>query len=377
MSESTFAAVGFDRLLRLAVLVALLAACLQILAPFFGALVWGAIIAVTLWPVFARITAWLGGRRGWAATIVALLLFVLLVLPLTLAGASLARGVEWLLAQNFDLSHLGEAELPGWVGSIPMIGSSLVAWWAKASQNFGALATQMLPYFKDGTVWLLTRGIVAGVALFQILVAIFLAAYLLSQHEDTARLARGFAQKLEAERGLHLLDLAARTVRSVSLGVIGSAFAQAVLAAVGFVVCGVPGVGALSFLTFLVAVIQLPTLLVWAPAAIWLYWSGETGWSIALGLWGLLVINTVDNVLRPMLISQGAKLPLILIFTGVIGGLLAWGFLGLFIGPTILAVCYTLFTSWLEEKAEVAAVESSAAVPDEAGAAPGPVPPAS
>ena len=372
MSDSLLNPAHFDRLLRLAVIVALLLACFQVLAPFLGAIVWGAIIAVTLFPLFVRVTGWLRGRRGWAAALVALVLFGVVVVPLVLVGTSVASGVQWGIEHKFDLETLGGTRMPDWIAGIPVVGPRLDAWWLSVSPNLSELVNQTLPYVKDATIWLLKRGTIAGAALLQLLIAIFVAAYLLARHEGTSGALRGFAQRVGNDRGPELLDLAARTVRSVSLGVIGSAFAQALLSAVGFAVSGVPGVGALGFLTFLVAVIQLPTLLVWVPAAIWLYYSGETGWAVALGLWGLLVINMIDNVLRPLLISQGAKLPLILIFIGVIGGLIAWGFLGLFIGPTILAVCYTLFGTWLEENGEggkLPAAEAPATPPDETPAA--------
>ena len=340
---------NFDRLLRLVVIVALLFACFQILAPFLGAIVWGAIIAVTLFPVSERVAGWLRGRRGWAASLMALLLFGFIVVPLVMIGTSIAGGVQWAIDHQFDMETLSNTRLPEWLAGLPWVGPRLDAWWTKVSPNLSELAKQMLPFIKDAAIWLLKRGTIAGAALLQLLIAIVVAAILLARPEGGTNALRGFARRVGDDRGREMLDLAARTVRSVSLGVIGSAFAQALLTVIGFAVCGVPGVGALGFLTFLVAVIQLPTLIVWVPAAIWLYYTGETGWAIALGLWGLLVINMIDNVLRPLLISQGAKLPLILIFIGVIGGLLAWGFLGLFIGPTILAVCYTLFGTWLEE----------------------------
>jgi predicted PurR-regulated permease PerM len=372
MSDPVIFSGNFDRLLRLAVIVALLLACFQVLAPFLGAIVGGAIIAVTLLPVSVRLAGWLRGRRGWAATLIALLLFGFIVVPLVMIGTSVAGGVQWAIDHQFDMETLSNARLPSWLAGLPWIGPRLDAWWTRVSPNLSELARQLLPYIKDAAIWLLKRGTIAGAALLQLLIAIVVAAVLLARPEGGANALRGFARRVGDERGPELLDLATRTVRSVSLGVIGSAFAQAVLTAIGLGVCGVPGVGALSFLTFLVAVIQLPTLIVWVPAAIWLYYTGETGWAIALGLWGLLVINMIDNVLRPLLISQGAKLPLLLIFIGVIGGLLAWGFIGLFIGPTILAVCYTLFGTWLEENG----ADDKPAEPEPALQAPDAAPPA-
>jgi predicted PurR-regulated permease PerM len=137
------------------------------------------------------------------------------------------------------------------------------------------------------------------------------------------------------------------TVRSVSIGLVGTASVQAMIAALGFFIAGMPGVAVLGFATFMLALVQLPTLLIWLPAAIWLYYTGEVGHAIFLGAWGLLLVNSVDNLLRPWLISRGAKLPFALILMGVLGGLLAWGIIGLFIGPTLLAVAYSLVRSWI------------------------------
>ena len=359
---------AFDRLLRLAVVVALIAACLRILAPFLGALIWGVIIAVTLWPSFLWLEARVGRRNWLATTLTALVLFAGLIVPLWLVGASVAEGVAWLLEHNLDLQQIEAYTLPEWVAGVPLVGERLVAWWTDVSPRLSEVFGQVLPYLKDSALFLLKQGTAAGAALVQMLLAIVVGTILLARHAGAGDIAQRFAAKLDPERGHGLLVVAARTVRSVSFGVIGSAFAQAVLTAIGLAVAGVPAVGALSFLTFLVAVIQLPTLLVWAPAAFWLYSTGETGWALVLGIYGLAIINTVDNVLRPLIISQGARLPLLLIFLGVIGGLLAWGFMGLFIGPTLLAMTYTLFVSWLEgSEAPVTDPAPPAAAPPAAG----------
>ena len=350
------------------VVIALIAACLRILAPFLGALIWGAIIAVTLWPSFIWLETRLGQRTWLATSLTALVLVGSMVLPLALIGASLAEGVTWLIEHNVDVKELAARPLPAWVGGIPLVGERLVAWWSGASSQVSELFAQVVPYLKDSLLFLLRQGTAAGAALVQMLLAIVVAAILLARHAGAGEIARRLAARLDPGRGQDLLLIAARTVRSVSFGVIGAAFVQAVLTTIGLAVSGVPAVGPLGFLTFLISVIQLPTLLVWAPAAFWLYSTGEIGWAIALGIYGLAIINTSDNLLRPLIISQGARLPLILIFLGVIGGLLAWGFLGLFIGPTLLAMTYTLFLGWIE--ASAMPVAEGAPAPDPAAPAP-------
>jgi predicted PurR-regulated permease PerM len=135
--------------------------------------------------------------------------------------------------------------------------------------------------------------------------------------------------------------------------VIGTAFVQAVVAAFGFALAGAPGVALLSLATFMFALVQIPTATVWVPVTVWLFWQGHIVWAVFMALWGFFLVNTVDNIIRPYLISQGARLPFLLMFVGVVGGLLAYGFIGIFIGATLLAVSYTLILDWLEEPSEV------------------------
>ncbi|MGH8858724.1 MAG: AI-2E family transporter [Polaromonas sp.] len=153
--------------------------------------------------------------------------------------------------------------------------------------------------------------------------------------------------KVQIQDGPGLIAVVVNTVRSVSIGVAGTAAAQGILSTIGFLVTGVPGVVLLGFLTFFLALVQLPTVLVWLPAVLWLYYQHQEGWALFMLIWGLVAVGAVDNFLRPYLISQGAKLPIAIIFMGVIGGLLAWGMIGLFIGPTLLAVAFSLLRGWV------------------------------
>jgi predicted PurR-regulated permease PerM len=161
---------------------------------------------------------------------------------------------------------------------------------------------------------------------------------------------RRFVARIGGVHHLNLLDVAAQTIRGVAAGIIFTAFIQAVLLVLGLLVVGSPGPVLLGFLTFFILVLQLPNWIVWLPVVVWLGYRGETGYAIFLFVWGTFVVSTVDNFIRPYLISQGARLPLLLIFVGVIGGLFAYGFIGLFVGATLLGVGYTIFRSWLDEE---------------------------
>ncbi|MEZ5564604.1 MAG: AI-2E family transporter [Gammaproteobacteria bacterium] len=181
----------------------------------------------------------------------------------------------------------------------------------------------------------------------EFLFAILIAGVFLITADRSSDLAERLVSRLNIGEQGRMIPLVVATVRSVSIGLVGTAAVQALVASLGFVIAGMPGVVVLGFATFMVALVQIPTVLVWLPAALWLYYSGETRSAIFLGIWGILLVNSVDNFLRPYLISRGAKLPFALILMGVLGGLLAWGVIGLFIGPTMLAVAYSLIRSWI------------------------------
>ncbi|MBL8484305.1 MAG: AI-2E family transporter [Rhodocyclaceae bacterium] len=347
MKQSLTRTMNQEWLLRAALIVALAASCLYLLAPFVGALTWGVIIAVSLWPLFRRLTERFGGRKRLTSILLGSAMMVLIGFPLALLGMAVTNGVQWVLALDIDLKHLNLPPPPAWIAGLPIVGQHILDMWQRGASQLTDLARQAFPYAKDGVLWLLKKGGVAGVAALELIVAVIVASVLLAYHKRSVDFAVRFSTRLTGAEGPALLDLAARTIRGVSLGVIGTAFVQTVLTVIGFVVAGVPGVMPLGMLTFMAATVQLPTLFVWGPAAVWLYFDGHTGWAIALGLWGLLVVNTIDNVLKPYLISQGAQLPVLLILLGVIGGLVAWGVVGLFIGPVLLAVAYTMLLAWL------------------------------
>lgn len=340
----------FETYIQLAIVVTLIYACFRVFAPFIGAIVWGTIIAISLWPLYCRIRRRLGGRDGLTATLLGLALASLLVIPLIMLGTSVVDGVNWLMDQNINVDTVRNYELPAWLLGLPVVGAKIAQAWQNMLQHLSETLQQITPFLKDAMLWLVKKSTGAGMAAVQFLIAILVAMILLAKQQSGTDFAIRLAQRISPVRGKYLADTAQKTIRGVSAGVMGTAFVQAALTTIGLVVAGVPAAAALGFATFLIAVVQLPTLFVWAPAAFWLYHSGDSFAASGLALWGLLVVNTIDNFLKPYLISQGANLPLSLIFIGVIGGLLAWGFVGLFIGPTILAIAYTLLQDWLYQQ---------------------------
>lgn len=344
-----------ERIVRLVALVLLVLACLQIILPFLGALAWAAIIAITVWPAFVWLTAKLGGRPVLAAGICTFVLFVLLVLPFAVLTATLGQAVPQVGTLIKELTLAIGPEPPDWLSGLPLVGELISDTWGTAVTDASVLIRRALPAAEEAGVWALAQGASLALVLLQFIFAILIAGVLLVTADRFADLAQRLVSRLQMDQGGPIIGIVVSTVRSVSIGLIGTASIQAMVAALGFGLAGVPGIAVLGFATFLLALIQLPTLLVWAPAAAWLYHTGETGHAIFLAIWGLLLVNTVDNFLRPYLISRGAKLPFALILMGVLGGLLAWGMVGLFIGPTLLAVAYSLVRAWLGAAEEAVA----------------------
>lgn len=349
-----------ERIVRLAALVLLALACLRVLLPFLGAIAWAAIIAITVWPAFVRLTERLGQRPRLAAALCGIALMAVLVLPFAVLAASLGQGIPEVGRLLQGLGANIPPEPPAWLSGLPLIGTLLAEAWSTAATDMAGLMRLALPAAEQAGVWALAQGASIAVALLEFLFAILIAVVLLVTSDQSSDLAQRVVARLEIGDGGRLIGIVVSTVRSVSIGLVGTASAQALIAAIGFVIAGVPGVAVLGFLVFAIALVQLPTLVVWIPAAIWLYLQDHVGSAIFLAIWGMVLINSVDNFLRPWLISRGARLPFALILMGVLGGLLAWGIIGLFIGPTLLAVAHSLMRTWTGDTKAGAAAPGAA-----------------
>jgi len=243
---------------------------------------------------------------------------------------------------------------PSWLTGIPLIGSQIGDLWERASTDMPALLETVRPAIKEGLTWLLKHSGSLTLSIFEFLLAIVLAGFIYVNGDAAKGLISRLTKRIAGESGQNLLIVAGQTIRAVSVGVVGTALIQAVLSVFGFVIAGVPGAGLLGLFCFFLAMLQVGTGLVWIPTAIWLSYQGDTGWAIFTVIWGIF-INISDNVIKPYLISQGSGLPVPLIFLGVLGGLLAWGFIGIFVGSTLLVVCFKLLSSWLESEQSVQA----------------------
>ena len=239
---------------------------------------------------------------------------------------------------------------PAWVAQLPIVGTQLTERWLELERLGAGWTAELQPYLDTGLDWLLSLGVRLGEAILQVSLSVLVAFFFFRDGDAGARRLDAAVKRLAGDRAQRLLAVAGGTVRSVVYGVIGTALAQASLQGLGLWLAGVPAAFFLGFLTFFLSFVPVGPPLVWLPAAVWLLYNGAIGWGMFLIGWGLLVVSGVDNVLRPYLISRGSRLPLILMFFGVLGGLLAFGFLGVFLGPTLLAIGYVLFQEWSAEK---------------------------
>lgn len=335
-----------DRLLVQILLLVLLGASLWVLAPFWSALFWAAVLSFASWPVMRVLTRLLGGRQSLAAALLTLAWTVMVAVPLVMLGFNLADHIKDFteLLKGFQVEGLPPA--PTWLAGVPLIGEGLMGFWLTIDQQGSAFFATVQPYLGQVGNWLLARSAQIGGGMLELALSLILVFFFYRDGPRLAAFAQSLLQRLIGARAEHYLELVAGTVQRVVNGVIGTAAAQAILAWIGFTIAGVPGALVLGILTFGFSLIMVPPL-IWGPAVAWLFWQGEVGMGIFLLIWGVFVISGVDNILKPYLISRGGNLPLIVVLLGVFGGILAFGFMGLFLGPTLLAVAYSLLSDWV------------------------------
>ncbi|WP_158153725.1 AI-2E family transporter [Pseudomonas sp.] len=335
-----------DRLLVQIILLVLLGACLWVMAPFISALLWGAILAYASWPLMRLLTRWLNGRETLAASILTLGWILLVILPLVWLGFNLADHIRDAIAFVRDVQVDGLPAAPDWLVALPLVGPRLAAWWDTLDQQGAALMVSVKPYLGQVGNWLLARSAQIGGGILELTLSLVFVFFFYRDGPRLAAFVLRLLERLVGERAEYYLELVAGTVQRVVNGVIGTAAAQAVLALIGFLIAGIPGALVLGIVTFLLSLIPMGPPLAWIPATAWLVWKSEYGMAVFLGVWGTFIISGVDNVLKPYLISRGGDLPLVIVLLGVFGGLLAFGFIGLFIGPTLLAIGYSLLLDW-------------------------------
>lgn len=329
----------------------LIGGCALIIAPFAPALLWAAIVSFTTWGVFQSLSKRLGGREVVAAVLLVGLMLLVIVLPLIVALIAFAtQANEWyenVLAQT----QVGLPALPNWVIGLPLVGAKLGESWQAWSAGDPEVQQQVRSALLWVSTFMLGIGKAAGQGFGVLLLSCILVLFFYIGGARGRFWLEGTLFHIAGVRGVELLHIAANTVKGVVFGILGTAAAQGILAGIGFALAGVPMVVALALGTAVLSLVPFGPGLLWGPAAFWLYHEGHTGWAIFLVAWGILVVGMADNVLKPLLIGKSGNLPFLLIMLGVMGGAMSFGLLGVFLGPTFLAVGFALLTDWVQQRA--------------------------
>jgi predicted PurR-regulated permease PerM len=325
----------------------LIAGSLWVLAPFIAALIWATTIVVATWPVMQRLERAFGGRRTPAVAVMTLAILAILIVPMVVGLNAIFGLTDEAKALVERLGASAVPAAPAWLAGLPMLGERAAAAWNEyAGVSVGSLLAGFEPHLRTVAHWFAQQAGGLVLVLVQFVLIAILSAVLYAGGEKWADWVRRFGRRLAGARGDRMVVLAGQSIRGVAMGVVITALLQTVLAGIGLAVAGVPFAAVLTAVVFMFCIAQVGPLPVMLGATVWTFHELGSGWGIALLVWSL-VVGVMDNFVRPVLIKRGADLPLLLIFAGVIGGLLAFGVVGIFVGPVVLAVAYTLIDEWI------------------------------
>ncbi len=336
-----------ERTLGLTTVALVAVGCVFVLQPFLSSLMWAVIVCYASWPVFALLEKRLAGRRTLAASLMTIAVGLVLVLPFVVVGISLADSVTASAKAVREWFSDGFPTLPAWIAGLPYVGDDLARYWAQLS-NTETLLEQLKDLAPPLRNFAIAVGATLGRGTFEIALSVFIAFFVFRRGTELADALTAALTRVVGPIARHFLEVAGGTITGVVYGILGTALAQGILAGIGFLLFGVPGALFLGFLTFFLSLIPMGPPLVWIPAVIWLASKDHYISAVLLAIWGAFVISGIDNVVKPYLISRGSRMPFILVFLGVIGGVLAFGFIGVFLGPVLLALGYTLVLVWIE-----------------------------
>lgn len=347
-----------EAVIRIGIVVLLALWSFQIFSPFLGPVVWGIIIAIAMYRSFSRLEGALGGRSGLAATLFALLAIAVLITPTIFLSESLLESAQGL-SQNLESGAVTIPPPPERVADLPLVGEQLYGTWKQASRNLEAVLDDFQPQIRAFSAWLLKRAVGAGVDILLFALSIMIGAAFLANAEAGERMARAIAARLAGgHRGNILVDLCRDTVLSVVRGVLGIALIQTAFLAAGLFVADVPAAGLLTLVALLFAVAQIPMLLLFLPIIVFVFATADTGVAIPFAIWSVF-FSFADGFLKPLLLGRGLEVPMPVILIGVVGGMLASGLIGLFVGPIVLSLSYALFIVWLEQRPAVSQAQES------------------
>ena len=331
--------------IRLGLLALLIVWTFVLIRPFVAILVWSAVLTVALYPVFRRLANGLGGRPRTAAAIITIVNLGIVLGPATWLGLSAVDGVRELAAE-LSAGELVVPSPPEQIKDWPLIGPQLYELWTQASNNIRTVLREVAPHLKPLAGTMLALAGNAGVGTLKFLLAVAMAGFLFPHGSQLVAAGRDFLSRITPEQSEHFLILAGATIRAVSQGVIGVAIIQSLLAGIGFKLAGIPGAGLLAFAIMLLAIVQIGAAIVLLPVIIWIWIDRDFTTALPLTLF-LVVVGVLDNVLKPLVLGRGLTTPTLVIFVGVIGGTLAHGIVGLFIGPIILSLAWELTVAWI------------------------------
>jgi predicted PurR-regulated permease PerM len=334
-----------EKALGLALLLVVAVGCIVVLYPFLNAILLAIPLCVSTWPLFNRVQRLLGNRRTAAAVVMTIVVAGLLVVPLIALGMNLADDVARL---NTAIHTAIERRRPppDWLERVPLVGAEAKRVWLRISQEGAEFRIALAPYLGPVRDWTLRQGASLLAGTMQVVLSVFLLFFLYRDGAYAGTRLQDAMSRVGGWRARRVLHEAGATIRGVVNGVVGTAVIQAILLGFSFWLAGVPGAVVLGALAVLLTLLPLGLMVLWIPAALWLIWQEQTGWAVFVLIWNGLFVGSLDNILRPYLISRGAKLPTVLIFLGVLGGVITFGIVGVFLGPVLLAVAHTLFQDW-------------------------------
>jgi predicted PurR-regulated permease PerM len=339
-----------EQIIQLSAMVLLVVGCLVVLRPFLGAILAAAILCFSTWPIYLFVERRVRGRGWLAAFVMTLLILFVLVMPLTLIALSFRDDVPQLVENiRVALAH-GLPEPPDWVAELPLVGEYIASLWREIAESPAKLAEMLKRFSEPARSVLVATGIVIAEGVLQFTLIAFISYFFYRDGAALVVALRNGLNRVAGHLSERLLGIVGGTITGVVYGIVGTGIAQAIVALIGFIIAGVPGAVMLASLIFILSIVPAGPPLIWVGATVWLAYQGQPGWATFMALWGFFVISGIDNIVKPLLISRGASLPFALVLLGVFGGVLAFGFVGIFLGPTLLAVGFNLLRTWTAER---------------------------
>lgn len=341
-----------EQILGVGALCLLAIGCVVVIWPFLSAILWAAVICFSTWPIYKRCERAVGGYRALAAIVMTLLVVLVVIAPFAVMVVTLADSVGSLITAMTRVLEQGPPAPPNWVKGVPVLGERLAVYWESLAHNAPAFIIELQKLTGPVTNVAVAGGTSFGIGLLEAGLSVFITYFFYLHGRRIMAYTRDVGERFAGPRSRQLLTVVEETVRGVVYGLIGTAIAQALLAGIGFWIAAVPQALLLACLTFVMSFVPVGPAVVWGSVALWLLMQGTVWWAAFITAWGLLLVSSIDNVLRPYVLGKSNDLPILLGLFGFLGGILAFGLIGVFLGPTLLAVAYSLFLEWIAAEGE-------------------------